>query len=114
MKNTTPLATVVAVCLTLAGTMVCQADDESRDQWKFDKHDTNKDGSISLEEFKARAADPAKAEKKFANFDKDKNGSLSRDEFPPKGAKKAKDKPATDAAESTESADSTKSTESAE
>jgi hypothetical protein len=49
------------------------------------KHlDTNGDGALSLEEFKASPRgqkDPAKAEEAFKRMDTDKNGSLSLEEF---------------------------------
>ena len=65
----------------------------------FKKLDTNSDGSISLEEFKASPKaqkDPAKAEERFKKMDADSNGSVSLEEFkaagpPPGGKKKKKD-----------------------
>ncbi len=63
----------------------------------FKKLDTNADGSISLDEFKAspRAQkDPAKAEEIFKKMDADASGGVSLDEFkaagPPKGGKGGK------------------------
>lgn len=68
----------------------------------FAKLDTDSNGSISLDEFKASpkgAKDPAKAEKAFAKMDADSSGGISLEEFsaPPKpnhdggGKKKKKD-----------------------
>ncbi len=60
----------------------------------FKKLDTNADGSLSLDEFKASPRgqkDPAKAEERFKKMDTDSNGSVSLAEFkaaiPPKGGK---------------------------
>jgi hypothetical protein len=50
----------------------------------FKKLDTNSDGALSLEEFKASPRgqkDPAKAEEAFKKMDTDGNGSLSLEEF---------------------------------
>ena len=68
----------------------------------FQKLDTNGDGSVSLDEFKAskRAQkNPEKAEKGFNRKDTDKNGSLSQEEFTAKPMPKKKKAPAEDAAE---------------
>ena len=59
----------------------------------FKKLDTNGDGKISLDEFKAGPQgkkDPAKAEEIFKKKDKDGDGSLSLEEFSAHGEKKAK------------------------
>ena len=59
---------------------------------KFKKFDTNGDGFISLDEFKASPVgqkDPAKAEEIFKKKDKDGDGSLSLEEFSAEGGKKA-------------------------
>ncbi len=50
----------------------------------FKKHDTDGDGSISLNEFLARPRaqkDPEKAKAHFKKIDKDGNGSLSKAEI---------------------------------
>ena len=50
----------------------------------IEKLDTNKDGAISLEEFKAGPKgkkDPVKAEEFFKKLDKDGNGSVSAEEM---------------------------------
>ena len=102
MKKTTTLATIVAV--TLMGSALCQAQDAPKKapnpQQKFEKLDADKNGSVSSEEFKAKAKDPAKADKQFARLDSDKNGSLSLEEFSTPPAKKPKkEKPAAAPAE---------------
>ena len=59
----------------------------------FKKLDTNGDGKISLDEFKAGPAgkkDPAKAEEFFKKKDKDGDGFLTLEEFSAHGEKKAK------------------------
>jgi N-acetylgalactosamine-6-sulfatase len=47
----------------------------------FPKWDTNQDGLLVLEEYKASLPGQHNLEKHFANFDKDGNGKLTRDEF---------------------------------
>ncbi len=59
----------------------------------FKKLDTNGDGKVSLEEFKAGPAgkkDPAKAEEIFKKKDKDGDGFLTLEEFSAAGGKKNK------------------------
>jgi hypothetical protein len=51
MKKTTTLATIVAV--TLMGSAVCHAQDKAK---QFEKLDTDKNGSVSLEEWTAGSA----------------------------------------------------------
>ena len=103
MKKTTSLATVVAI--TLMGSALCQAQDAPKKapnpQQKFEKLDADKNGSVSSDEFKAKAKDSAKADKQFAKLDADKNGSLSLEEFsaaPAKPKKPKKKKPVDPAA----------------
>ena len=52
--------------------------------------DTNGDGKISKEEFVKGAKDAAKAEAAFTAKDKDKDGSLTLDEYKAAGGKKKK------------------------
>jgi hypothetical protein len=92
MKKTTTLATVVAI--TLMGSAVCHAQDKAK---QFEKLDADKNGAISLEEYKAKSKTPDTADAKFAKLDADKNGSVSLEEWSAVGAKKAK--PAAPAAE---------------
>ena len=62
MKINTTLATVVAV--TLMGSALCHAQDAaaSKIQMHFKIVDTDKNGSISFEEFKAKTQTPELAE----------------------------------------------------
>lgn len=68
------------------------ADKPKRDPAEmFKKLDTNNDGKISLEEWKAGPMgqkDPAKAEEIFGKKDKDGDKSLSLEEFSAEGGKK--------------------------
>ncbi|MGI8604386.1 MAG: EF-hand domain-containing protein [Verrucomicrobiales bacterium] len=62
----------------------------------FKKLDIDKDGSISLEEYKAspRAKSaPDRAENSFKRRDKDSDGKLSLDEFKARGQRREKDAP---------------------
>ena len=57
----------------------------------FKKLDTNSDGTLSLDEFKAGPRgkkDPAKAEEAFKKLDKDSDGKLTLEEFKAGGSKK--------------------------
>ena len=94
MKKTTTLATVVAI--TLMGSAVCHAQDSAKSK-QFEKLDADKNGAVSLEEFKAKSKTPDTADAKFAKIDADKNGSVSLEEWSAVGAKKPK--PAAPAAE---------------
>jgi hypothetical protein len=63
----------------------------------FKKLDTNSDGNVSLEEFKAGPAgkrDAAKAEEVYKKMDKDSDGKLTVEEFKAaRSARKGGDKP---------------------
>lgn len=99
MKKTTTLATVVAI--TLMGSALCHAQDAKKNQ--FNKLDADKNGSISLEELKAKSKTPEQADKKFKKLDADKNGSVSLEEFSAAKPKKPKkQKPAAKAAPAAE------------
>ena len=97
MKKTTTLATVVAVTVTLMGSALCHAQAADPKKKQFEKLDADKNGSISLEEFKAKSKTPDTADAKFAKIDADKNGSVSLEEWSAGSAKKPK--PAAPAAE---------------
>ena len=84
MKKTTTLATIVAI--TLMGSALCHAQDAKKNQ--FNKIDADKNGSISLEELKAKSKTPEQADKKFTKLDADKNGSVSLEEWTAGSAKK--------------------------
>jgi Ca2+-binding EF-hand superfamily protein len=88
MKATNYLATAVAIGLTMMGSALCHAQDADKKKTQFERLDADKNGSISLEEFKAKSKTPETADKKFARIDTDKNGSLSLEEWttPPKKA----------------------------
>lgn len=47
----------------------------------FERWNTNMDGELTIEEYKAGLKDKKNAEKRFANFDKNGDGKLSREEF---------------------------------
>ena len=85
MKITTTLATIVAV--SFMGSTLCQAQSPSPKEKQFERLDTDKNGEISLEEFKAKLKTPDTAEAKFARRDTDKNGSLSLEEWTATGKK---------------------------
>ena len=87
MKKTTTLATIVA--FTLMGSALCHAQEDKK-QKQFAKIDADKNGAISLEEWKAAAKDPSKVEKNFPKVDADKNGSVSLAEWTAGPAKKGK------------------------
>ncbi|MFM8766075.1 MAG: EF-hand domain-containing protein [Spartobacteria bacterium] len=100
MKKTSTFLTSFGIGLAILSTGLVHAaeppketpTDDSKIAKRFEKLDADKNGSISLDEFKANAKNPANAEKKFGKLDTDNNGSLSLAEFsagatpkPPKG-----------------------------
>lgn len=80
MKNTTPLATAVAISLTLIGSTLCQAQEVTKKQQAFERLDADKNGLLTLEEYTAKVNTPERAEW-FAARDTDKDGSLTLEEF---------------------------------
>jgi len=97
MKNTTPVATAVAVSLTLIGSTLCHAQDESTLINQFNRFDTDKNGSISLAEYQSKSRTPEIADKRFEKLDTDFSGSLSFEEFSASKPKKPRqEKPAAD------------------
>jgi Ca2+-binding EF-hand superfamily protein len=92
MKINTTLATIVAV--TLMGSAVCHAQDKAK---QFEKLDADKNGAVTLEEYKARSKKPELADARFAKLDADKNGTVSLEEW--SGTPAKKEAPAADAAE---------------
>lgn len=63
---------------------------------KFEKLDTDKNGSLSPEEFSAKSKNPERAKKVFAKIDTNSDGSISPEEMAaapkPKGGAKGKPK----------------------
>jgi Ca2+-binding EF-hand superfamily protein len=88
MKNTTPLATTVAISLTLIGSPLCQAQEVSKKQKNFEKLDADKNGLLTLEEYTFKVNTPERAAH-FTARDIDKNGSLTLEEFSTPPAKTA-------------------------
>jgi len=93
MKKLITILAAVAVSTSFA----LAADAEKKAEKKaanpeenFKKLDTNNDGAVSLEEFKAGPAgkrDATKAEAAFKRRDKDGDGKLTLEEFTPAGKK---------------------------
>ncbi|GGK25919.1 hypothetical protein GCM10007962_20250 [Yeosuana aromativorans] len=78
--------TIVILALGLIGFTQANAQNKKPDPQKmFNSIDTNKDGSISLEEFKAKKrkqeVKPEVLEKRYAHMDADNNGSVTLEEF---------------------------------
>jgi hypothetical protein len=91
MKRT--ITTLAALAISAA--FVTAADEAKKGAKKpadpaaaFAKLDANSDGSVSKEEFTAKAKDKAKAETAFGKKDKDGDGKLSKEEFMATPAKK--------------------------
>ena len=96
MKKTTSIITtalVAAFTLTSIGTTRAAegAAKKAGPAAKFAKKDTDKNGSLSKEEFTAKAKDPAKAEQAFTKKDANKDGALSLEEFSAAGGGKKKE-----------------------
>ena len=96
MKRT--ITTLAAVAISAA--FVTAADEAKKPEGAkpkadpaaaFAKMDANSDGSVSKEEFLAKAKDKAKSEASFAKRDKDGDGKLSKEEFTAAGGKKKKE-----------------------
>jgi len=55
---------------------------------QFEKLDADKNGAVTLEEYKARSKKPELADARFAKLDADKNGTVSLEEWSGTPAKK--------------------------
>ncbi len=102
MKKIVSMVVCAMVVLMVAG--AAMAGEKGKGKGKggfFAKADADKDGKLSLAEFKASCKDPAKGEAKFTAADTDKDGFLTPEELKAakpahakKCAKAACDKPA--------------------
>ena len=94
MKKSLFLSTLIfTTSLALLGANPVRAEDAAKAHdptKKFEKWDADKNGSLSLDEFKASKKDPAKAEKVFTAKDTNKDGALSLEEFSAKKDKSHK------------------------
>jgi hypothetical protein len=81
--NTTCAPTVcLAIALSLTTLHAQQADDSAES--RFQRLDTNADGSLSKEEWmqtKAARKEPKRANKRFARMDQNGDGQVSKEEF---------------------------------
>jgi hypothetical protein len=75
------------------GSTLCHAQEVSKKQRNFEKHDADKNGSLTLEEYTSRTNTPERATQ-FTLRDTDKNGALSLTEFSTPPAKKSTEQPA--------------------
>ncbi len=89
------LVTVAALCVSLAFAGAADAAQakaaKAPKQDRFEKCDTNKDGFLSKEEFKAcsKRMKPENVDKRFAAVDTDKDGKISKAEWDATKAKRA-------------------------
>ena len=103
MKKVVSIVACATVVL-MAASVVMAGEGKAKGEHKkggfFTKADTDKDGKLSLEEFKAVGKDPVKAEAKFQKADANKDGFVTPEELKagaPHGKKAKKegcDKPA--------------------
>lgn len=75
MKSTNSLAFAAVIAVSLFAPTFAQANTTPTPEERFAAADTNSDGVLSREEFKAQRS------KRFAEFDTDKSGGLSQAEF---------------------------------
>ena len=83
MKKSIVMLVAFASCCGMAAFAAEGGDKPKHERKPFEQVDANKDGKISLDEFKGAMPklDPAKAEEIFKKKDKDADGSLSADEY---------------------------------
>ncbi len=97
MKKSLLLSTLILTAsIALLGSDLARAEDAAKKPdhaaKKFEKRDSDKNGSLSLDEFKSGAKDPAKAEKAFKNKDANNDGGITLEEFSAKKEKSNKKK----------------------
>lgn len=78
---------IVALCFGFTAPVMAADKPKKGPEEAFKKMDTNSDGKVSKDEFKAKAKDAAKADAAFAKKDKNSDGFLSLEEFTPKPKK---------------------------
>jgi len=78
---------MLALCFGFTAPVMAADKPKKDPEVAFKKLDTNSDGKVSKDEYKAKAKDAEKADKAFAKLDKNSDGFLSLEEFTPKPKK---------------------------
>ena len=88
MKKVVSMVACAAVVVMVAGIAMAGEGKKHKGEDWFTKADTDKDGKLSVAEFKAAHPNDVNAEAKFQKADTDKDGFLTKEEL--KAARKCK------------------------